>query len=204
MNPAVEARGLKKTFPGRVNALTGLDFAVAPGTVYGLVGRNGAGKTTALRAAMGVLRPSAGCTSIFGTDMWRATPAERARVAYVPQTQQLHSWMSLDTLSAYLGHFYPDWDAATARRIAARFELAWNRPVGVLSGGEQRKAHMTLALAARTPVLILDEPAAGLDPIARRQFIDEIVDLLAEDGERTSCRTSSASPTASESWTVDG
>ena len=176
---AIQVKDLSKTFPGGTVAVNGLDMSVPPGVVYGLIGRNGAGKTTALRMLLGLLRPNRGTARVLGADMWTAPRRQRARVAYVSQTQQLHAWMTAGELCHYASHFYETWDAAYARRLAERWELDWQRQVGLLSAGEQRKVSILLALAARAEVLILDEPAAGLDPVARRQLIDEIVDSLA-------------------------
>lgn len=176
--PAIEARDLSKTFGGAV-AVNGLDLAVAPGVVYGLIGRNGAGKTTTIRMLMGLLRPDRGTARILGQDMWAAPREQRARVAYVAQEQQLHAWMTTEELCYYLSHFYERWDGRYARRLARRFGLAWEQQVGRLSGGEKRKVAILLAFAARPEVLLLDEPAAGLDPIARRELVDEIVDVLS-------------------------
>jgi len=177
---AIETIELSKSFPGGVDAVRGLDVAIAPGTVYGLVGRNGAGKTTALRLMMGLLRPSAGQSRVLGAELAKAPQAHRARVAYVPQGQSLHKAMTLGELGLYVSHFYPDWDGDFASRLAKRFELPEDRPIGALSGGQQRKAAMILAFAARPEVLLLDEPAAGLDPVARRQFIDAVIELLSD------------------------
>lgn len=177
--PVIEARNLSKTFRGGTVAVSGLDLAVAPGTVYGLIGRNGAGKTTALRMLMGLLRPDGGTARVLGADLWTAPRETRARVAYVPQDQQLHAWMTLTEHCTYLAHFYDRWDPAYARRLAGRFELTPDRQVGLLSGGERRKVSVALALAARPEILLLDEPAAGLDPVARRELIDVLVDILA-------------------------
>jgi ABC-2 type transport system ATP-binding protein len=180
--PAIETSQLSKTFPGGTVAVSGLDMQVPAGTVYGLIGRNGAGKTTAIRMLMGLLRPNAGRARLLGADMWHAPWQARARVAYVPQEQQLHAWMTPGELCYYLSHFYERWDAEYAMRLVRRLGLAWDRQVGLMSGGEQRKVSVLLALAARPEVLILDEPAAGLDPIARRELIDELVDILSRDG----------------------
>ncbi|HUT58634.1 MAG TPA: ABC transporter ATP-binding protein [Phycisphaerae bacterium] len=180
---AIEACRLTKTFGSRVVAVNALDLAVPRGQVYGLIGRNGAGKTTLLRLLMGLLRPHGGTARLLGEDFWKAGRRHRARVAYVSQVQQLHAWMTLEELCYYAGCFYETWDAPRARRLADRFGLDWRRQVGLMSGGEQRKAAMLLAFAARAELLLLDEPAAGLDPIARRELIDEIVDVLsAGDG----------------------
>ncbi len=174
---AIEIRGLTKMFPGDVTAVDTLDMTVPQGAVYGLIGRNGAGKTTTLRLLMGLLRPDHGLADVLGADMRTAAPPHRARVMYVSQSQQLYAWMTLVELGYYLSHFYPRWDASRLRRLAQRFEVPLDRQIGVMSGGEQRKAAIVLALAARTEVLLLDEPAGGLDPIARRQLVDEVVDL---------------------------
>jgi ABC-2 type transport system ATP-binding protein len=182
---AIETRGLTKVFEGNVVAVSGLDLAVERGTVCGLIGRNGAGKTTALRMLMGLLRADSGEARVLGEDMLVAGSAHRARVAYVSQTQRLHDWMTLGELSHYASHFYGKWDAPYAQGLATRFGLSPNRQVGWMSGGEQRKCAIAMALAARPEVLVLDEPAAGLDPIARRELIDELVDVLAEGNGTT-------------------
>lgn len=179
MSYAMEANDLSKTFPGGVVAVNGLDLRIETGSVYGLIGRNGAGKTTLIRMLVGVLRPDGGTARVLGQDMFTSDRRTRERFAYVSQTQQLHAWMTLEELCHYLSHFYEKWDAAYARDLANRFDLPWQQQVGVMSGGEQRKVSILLAFAARPEVLLLDEPAAGLDPIARRELIDEIVDVIS-------------------------
>ena len=176
---AIEARDLSKSFAGGVVAVNGLDLTVPPGVVYGLIGRNGAGKTTTIRMLMGLLRPNRGAARVLGADLWTAPRAVRARVAYVSQQQQLHAWMTAEELCHYASHFYERWDQPYARDLARRFDIPWEQQVGLMSGGEQRKVSILLAFAARPDVLLLDEPAAGLDPIARRELIDEIVDVLS-------------------------
>ena len=103
---AIRTTELTRTFPGGVVALSALDLAVETGTVYGLIGRNGAGKTTAIRILAGVLRPDSGSAKVLGLDVMRASRADRARLAYVPQAQQLHAWMTVGELCTYLSHFY--------------------------------------------------------------------------------------------------
>ncbi len=182
---AIEAHSLSKTFPGDVQAVRELDLSVRPGCVYGLIGRNGAGKTTLIRMLMALLRPTDGRAAILGQDMWQADEAHRQRVTYVSQELRLPRKLSVRQLCDYLATLYDRWDAAYADRLVKRFELAAERPIGAMSGGEQRKAAVLLALAARPDVLLLDEPAAGMDPIARRQLIDEIVDVLTDNGGST-------------------
>ncbi|MFH1739519.1 MAG: ABC transporter ATP-binding protein [bacterium] len=182
---AIETCGLRKTFPGDVVAVNGLGLQVERGSVYGLIGRNGAGKTTTLRLLMGLLRPSSGTARVLGADLLTASADVRANVAYVSQIQQIHSWMTAEELCHYLSYFYGGWDQTYARALADRFRLPWDRQVGLLSGGEQRKVAVLLAFAARPKVLILDEPAAGLDPIARRELVTEIVEVISSGDECT-------------------
>lgn len=182
---AVEATNLTKIFPGGVVAVEDLEFSVPRGTVYGLIGRNGAGKTTTLRLLAGILMPDQGQALVLGRDLWKATPEERAKVAYVSQLQKIHQWMTPEELCTYASHFYDRWDMAYARELADHFDVSWSRPVGWMSGGQQRKAGILLAFAARPQVLLLDEPAGGLDPIARRDLIHQLVDVITRGDECT-------------------
>jgi ABC-2 type transport system ATP-binding protein len=178
--PVVEAENLSKTFPGGVVAVSALDMAVPRGAVYGLIGRNGAGKTTALRMLMGLLRADGGRAAVLGRNMWTAPREHRERVTYVSQEQQVHTWMTLGELCHYCSHLYSRWDPDYAARLADRFGLSTARQVGVMSGGERRKVAILLAMAPRPEVLLFDEPAAGLDPIARRELVDELVEALSD------------------------
>lgn len=182
---AIAASDLAKTFPGGHVAVNGLDFAVPRGTVFGLIGRNGAGKTTTLRLLLGLLRPDRGTARVLGHDLWGAPRGVRQRVAYVSQEQQLPGGQCAAQLCLRLARLYDRWDHALAGRILRRFGVRTDAPMLALSGGDQRKVAVALALAARPEVLVLDEPAAGLDPIARRQLIEEMIEFLADDGERT-------------------
>ncbi|MBI3417138.1 MAG: ABC transporter ATP-binding protein [Verrucomicrobia bacterium] len=161
-------------------ALSGLDLQVPRGAVCGLIGRNGAGKTTTLRLLMGLLRADRGRVRVLGADLWIAPRSVRARVAYVSQSQQLPGWMTFTELNRYASHFYEAWDQVRARELARAWAMPPDQPVGALSGGEQRKAAVILALASRPEVMLLDEPSAGLDPIARRELVDALVSVLSE------------------------
>jgi ABC-2 type transport system ATP-binding protein len=185
IDAAILAQGLSKTFPGGVQAVSSLDLAVPAGAVYGLLGRNGAGKTTAIRLLMGLLRADGGSARVLGQDLWQARPAHRCRVAYVSQEQRLPGWMTLAELCCYASHVHPAWDQPYAERLAGRFGLDLRRQAGAQSGGEQRKAAILLALAARPGVLIMDEPAAGLDPVARRELLDALIESLGEGRGQT-------------------
>lgn len=175
------AHGLTKTFRTGVVAVNGFDLRIERGTVYGLIGRNGAGKTTALKILMGLLRPDRGEAKVLGRPLWEADPAHRQKVAYVSQSQQVPEWMSLGELGRYASHFYSAWRPELLQEQARRWELPLHLPISKLSGGNQRLAALAVALATRPEVLLLDEPAAGLDPVARRELNVCLVDALLRD-----------------------
>src|SRR5205809_5421160 len=176
----IAANGLSKTFRDGVVAVNDLDLKVERGAVYGLMGRNGSGKTTTLRLLLGLLQPDHGRARVLGWDFWRAPRSVRTRAAYVPQTQQLPASRSLEELNRCLQRFNEQWDQSHARTLANAWGLPWKRPLGCLSSGEQRKAAILLAFAGRPEVLVLDEPAAGFDLVARRQLLEQIVGAMTQ------------------------
>ena len=187
MSNAIKTKSLTKVFDDGTTALKRLSWNVPRGSVYGLLGRNGAGKTTTIRILMGLLKSTNGTASILGESMWKASATHRERVTYVSQDQTIPSWMTLNELCEYSSMLYARWDKKYADEIIERFGLvkALNRTVETLSGGEKRKVAITLALAPRADVIVMDEPAAGLDPIARREVIDELIDVLSNNDDRT-------------------
>jgi ABC-2 type transport system ATP-binding protein len=178
MSSAIQLRNLTKTFPGGTVGVTGLNLDIRSGTVYGLMGRNGAGKTTTMRLLMGLLTPDGGEARVLGEDLRYAKRSLRSKVAYVSQSEQIPAWMTLRDLIRYVSNFYEHWNKSFAEDLAIRWGIPSLQPVGSLSGGEQRKAAIILALASQPEVLILDEPAAGLDPLSRRELINEVVGVL--------------------------
>src|SRR5688572_10283831 len=185
MSPAIQFRNLTKTFPGGTVGVAGLNLEIAPGTVYGLMGRNGAGKTTTIRLLMGLLRPDDGEALVLGRSMWDAPRSVRARISYVSQSEQMPGWMCFRDLSRYIGNFYDNWNKNFAEDLAIRWGVSSLRPLATLSGGEQRKAAIILALAPEPDVLILDEPAAGLDPVSRRELVSEVISVLSRQTSAT-------------------
>lgn len=185
MQPAIQTRNLSKTFPGGTVAVSGLDLEIQPGSVFGLLGRNGAGKTTAMRLLMGLLRPDQGEALVLGHSMWNASRSVRSRISYLSQSQQLPGWMDFRDLCRYASSFYSHWNTAFAHDLARKWDISISRPLATLSGGEQRKAALAVALAPEPDVLILDEPAAGLDPISRRDLINEVIGVLARNTSAT-------------------
>lgn len=182
---AIQATNLTKTFSGGKVAVSSLDLGIPKGTVYGLMGRNGSGKSTAIRLLLGLLKADSGTARVLGHDLWDAPRGVRAKVGYVAQQPQLPGWMSLRDLGRYVSHLYPSWDEEVFKTAAGGWELPLGQPVGRMSAGEQRKAAVVLSLAPQPEVVLLDEPTAGLDTIAKREFVNLLVELLADRPETT-------------------
>lgn len=166
----IEIRGLKKAF-GKVAVLNGLNMTVEQGQVYGFLGRNGAGKSTTLRVLVGILEKGAGSVELFGQPMLNKNTTLRQKIGYVAQEQNFYGWMTPSALGAFVRGFYPSWDEALYQRLLEALELPKTRKIETFSGGMKAKQGLALALAHRPPLLILDEPTAGLDPVARREFL---------------------------------
>ena len=166
----LELRGVTKRY-GKVPALLGLDLGVERGQVYGLLGRNGAGKSTALRIVMGITRHDTGVVSLFGTPGNAGDTSARQRLGYVAQEQHFYDWMTPERLGRFVRGFYPTWDAPRFRELLRRFDVP-ERKIGGLSGGTKVKLALALALAHAPELLVLDEPTAGLDAVARHEFLD--------------------------------
>jgi ABC-2 type transport system ATP-binding protein len=179
----IRLRGLVKRY-GAVEALRGLDLDVRPGQVYGFLGRNGAGKSTALRIIMGITLPTAGDVQIFGRSLRGEDPGVRRRIGYVAQEQSFYGWMTPLGLGRFVSGFYPSWQDAEYRRLLALLEIPADRRIQTFSGGTHAKLALAVALAHRPELLVLDEPTAGMDAVARREFL-ELVRLQAQRTGRT-------------------
>ena len=180
---AIELRGIVKSY-GKKQVLTGLDLAVPRGSVLGLLGTNGAGKTTLIKCALGLIRPQQGEARLLGEDSWNLSAEAKARIGYVPQVVNLYPWMKVRHLIDYTAAFYPNWNHDLVARLAEEWDIPCEDRIGPLSVGQLQKVAILLALGHNPDLLILDEPAASLDPLARRQFLQVIIDL-AEPGKRT-------------------
>ena len=181
--PAIELRGIIKSY-GRKAVLTGVDIAVPRGSVVGLLGTNGSGKTTLIKCALGLIRPQFGEARLLGEDSWALSAETKSRIGYVPQVINLYPWMKVRHLIDYTAGFYPNWNHDLVARLIAEWSLPPEDRIGPLSVGQLQKVAIVLALGHEPDLLILDEPAASLDPLARRQFLQMIIDL-AEPGKRT-------------------
>lgn len=180
---AIELRGIVKSY-GKKQVLTRLDLAVPKGSVLGLLGTNGVGKTTLIKCALGLIRPQQGEARLLGEDSWSLSGEAKMRIGYVPQVVNLYPWMKVRHLIEYTAAFYPNWNDEFAARLAKEWDIPREDRIGALSVGQLQKVAILLALGHEPELLILDEPAASLDPLARRQFLKTIIEL-AEPGKRT-------------------
>ena len=184
MNSApVVACSLGKSFSDKL-VLDDLSFAVEPGDVVGVLGKNGAGKTTLLELMLGFTPASSGNVTLFGQESYRMPADVKARVGFVPQQDELLGVLSGGDQIRLIASFYPHWDAAFVERLCATWGVNLDARIRTMSVGERQKLSILLALGHRPDLLILDEPVASLDPIARRQFLEQIVEV-ASDGQRS-------------------
>ena len=179
MSAALEATRLGKRY-GRTWALRDCSLRLPAGRVAALVGPNGAGKTTLLHLAVGLARPDAGEVRVLGEVP--GTTALLARVGFVAQETPLYRDFTADKLITMGGRLNRRWDAALATDRLRRLGVPSDRPVGKLSGGQRAQVALALALAKRPELLLLDEPVASLDPLARREFLQALMGSVAEYG----------------------
>jgi ABC-2 type transport system ATP-binding protein len=177
---AVATHGVSKRY-GRETALDGVDLLVPDGAVYVLIGANGAGKSTTLKVLMNLERPDAGRAEVFGLDTVQHGAVARAQIGYVPEHHaQSYRWMTCARLLQHVAAYYPSWDFAYADHLIHAFDLALHRKVGALSKGETRRLQLVTALAHRPPLLLLDEPTDGLDPLVRKRTLSLLAEHLAD------------------------
>jgi len=179
----LEMRGVRKHFGLKI-ALDGVDWSVPAGSVVGLLGQNAAGKTTLIKTALGLLKPTRGETKLLGEDPWALSADSKARVGYVPQVITLYPWMRVRQLVKYTASFYPRWNDALVDNLLLEWDVRGDDKVGLLSVGTLQKLAIVLALGHEPELLVLDEPAASLDPGARRDFLRTLLEI-AVDGKRT-------------------
>ena len=181
-DPVVVLQGVTRLYPKSGGGVHDLTLRLSPGESYGLLGRNGAGKTTALRLVMGMLRPAAGTVRIFGLDPFAEPERARLRVGYIAEDQEAPGVLTPADLFRLHADLYPTWDAGFAADLVRRLGIPAGRRLSDLSRGQKRQAGLVCAVAHRPALLVLDEPAGGLDPVVRREFLEQVIDLLAAGG----------------------
>jgi ABC-2 type transport system ATP-binding protein len=159
-----------------------LSLSVSPGSVYALLGRNGSGKTTTLRALLGLARPTAGRGLLFGEDAWRARAAAMARIGVVAEDPDAPPHLSADALGRVVAPLYPRWDARAYEARLDRATVPRKTPFARLSKGQRAQVSLALALGGAPQALVLDDPTLGLDVVARRELFGEVIGELTERG----------------------
>ncbi|HEX4128121.1 MAG TPA: ABC transporter ATP-binding protein [Acidimicrobiales bacterium] len=178
MSWVLDAQGLGKRY-GRRWALRDCDLQIPSGHVVGLVGPNGAGKTTLMHLAVGLLTPSAGGIEVLGRPP-AADPAQLSRVGFVAQDTPTYARLSVEDHLRFGAQMNPGWDDASARDRIAELDLDADQKAGSLSGGQRAQLALTVAVAKRPELLVLDEPVASLDPLARREFLQSLMEFVAD------------------------
>ena len=175
---ALEVRGLCKTYPAF--RLKNVSFSVAPGEIMGMIGRNGAGKSTTLKSILGLVHPEAGEVRMFGEDFRKEEMALKQRLGFVPGGFDSYPKKKLGTIAGVVRRFYRDWEPDTWQRLCRRFALDENKTPDQLSAGMKVKLSIALALSHKAELLILDEPTSGLDPVSREDLLELFLQLCDE------------------------
>ncbi len=177
----IEIQSLRKRF-GSHEVLGDVSLTVERGQTFAFLGRNGAGKTTTIRMMLGLLNPDAGQIRVLDMDPRREAMGIRQKVGFLAEDQAVWGWMRIEQLLSFMAPFYPTWDASLAGQLARQFELSLKSRVKHLSKGQSVRLGLLLALAHRPELVILDDPTLGLDPIARKEFIRDIIEHLQGQG----------------------
>ena len=180
-NAVVAVAGLSRHF-GTKAALDEVTVSIPHGSVLGLVGENGAGKTTLIRHLLGMLQAQAGIVRVFGCDPVADPVGVLSRVGYLSERRDLPGWMRVDEFMRYTQAFYPTWDEQYAEQLLEQFQLDPTQKITTQSQGQQAKTGLLAALAYRPELLILDEPSSGLDPVVRRDILEAIIRVVADEG----------------------
>lgn len=158
------------------------DLTVEVGTCLALIGPNGAGKTTTLRLVMGMLKPDSGRVLTLGADPRTHAVEVKQKIGYVSEDQAMPLSLRPCDMFAFFGSLYPTWDQERAQELADGLELPLDRELGRMSLGQRRQVALLGAIVHRPKLLVLDEPAGGLDPLMRRTFMESVIEMLSEEG----------------------
>ena len=178
----LETQGLTK-FYGDKLAVDHIDLKIPRGCICGFVGRNGSGKTTAIKLMLGFLKPTAGSSRLLGCDSQDLTPAIRQRIGYVAEGHRLIRWMTVAEIAKFQSAFFPEqWDSKFFWDMIEYFGLSKKQKIKHLSNGQRAQVSLALTLAPNPELLIMDDPTLGLDAAIRRQFLEGIIELIMRQG----------------------
>ena len=179
--PAISTHRLTKYY-GQRRVVDNLNLTVPKGTVYGFLGRNGAGKSTTIKMLVGMVHPDSGSARILGDDCQKLRPQTRARVAYMAEGHPLYAGMTVRQIVDFTRPFYETWNGELVEQVLDHFGLARRARIGKLSRGQQAQVSLALAIAPDPELLILDDPTLGLDTIVRRDFLESMIGLIQRRG----------------------
>jgi ABC-2 type transport system ATP-binding protein len=179
----IETVGLTRYF-GSKKAVDGVTMSVPRGSVFAFLGRNGSGKTTTIRMLLGLTEPTRGSSRILGQDSRNLTPDVRGRIGYISESHSLYEWMTVRECGEYQSRFYPGWNQNIFESIVGHFHLNANTKACQLSRGERAGLSLAITLAPEPELLILDDPALGLDPVARRSLLESMI-YVTRGADRT-------------------
>ena len=171
---AIDIRNVVKRYSEHV-AVRDLSLQVPRGSVYGLLGPNGAGKTTTIRMILGLLEPTRGTSTILGYESTALPPAARARIGYMAEGHPVYGWMRVGQYGRFQSGFYPRWNQDLFAAVIDHFAIEPRTKAGHLSHGQRAGLHLAMTLAIEPEVLMLDDPATGLDPAARRSLLEAMI-----------------------------
>jgi ABC-2 type transport system ATP-binding protein len=181
--PAIEACGLTRYFGGKC-AVDSVSFRVPKGSVFAFIGRNGAGKTTTIRMILGLLEPTRGSCRILGHESAGLPPAVRARIGYMAEGHPVYGWMRVAQYGRFQSGFYTHWNQDIFAAVIDHFSIDARTRAGHLSHGQRAGLHLAMTLAIEPELLMLDDPATGLDPAARRSLLEAMI-YFTRSRERT-------------------
>lgn len=181
MADAIVTEKLTKHFGDR-RVVDSLDLRIPQGSVYGLLGRNGAGKSTTIKMLMGMVRPDSGRSLLLGEDSSELSDAVKARIAYLAEGHPMYGWMTIDQAVKFTRSFYPRWNDVLVDQILDHFELRRKQKFRRLSRGQQAQVSLALAVAPDPDLLVLDDPTLGLDTVVRRDFLESLIQIIQRQG----------------------
>ena len=178
---AIVIDGFTKTY-GSHTAVDNLNLEVARGSIFGLLGQNGAGKSTTIKTLLNLLQPTSGRLSVLGLDSIGDSVTLRQKVGYLPEEPSYYVWMTVDEIVRFNAAFFPTWDNALADSLIKQLDLPRGRKLRELSRGMQAKVGLVMALGSRPEVLVLDDPTSGLDAIVRHEFLEAMIANVQAEG----------------------
>jgi ABC-2 type transport system ATP-binding protein len=181
MPDAISTSGLTKYY-GQRCVVNSLDLRVPTGSVYGLLGRNGSGKSTTLKMLLGFVKPDRGTASLLGDDAATMSPATKAKIAYIAEGHPFIRWMTIDEAVRFTRSFYSHWNGELLDQILDHFALPRRAKIRKLSNGQRAQVSLALAVAPDPELLILDDPTLGLDTVVRRDFLESLIQIIQREG----------------------